>query len=108
MSYTVTLTADGTTGTQSGTEVEYFKNTITLPGSASDTSLTLGTLTDPTVIAVFGATGISFKLGSGGTDSIKANPFAAIADADGIGESVILLSNGDASEQTVTVIAAEE
>lgn len=104
----VTLAVGTKTETQSVTPGEVFNQTLKLAAAASDTSLTLGTLTDPKFIAVYGGEGISFKLGSGGTDAITADPMAIIcADNDGIGESIILLSNSSASEVVVYVYAEE-
>ena len=92
---------------ESGSASEKFRMEVRLPGNASDTSLTLGTITDPLYIAVIGAEGVSFKLGSGGTDSIGAYPLGFVSDLKGLDESVVLLSNSKPTEQTVTVLAAE-
>jgi len=100
----------GTTKTLSETitPVEVFNTTILLPGSASDTSVTLGSLTDPKLLMVYGADDISFKLNADGTDVIRADPVAVIMDTkNGLGITAILLSNGGASEQTVYVYAEE-
>ena len=73
-----------------------------------DTALLLNLLTDPTVLVVYGAQGISFKLDAGGADDIAANPFAVVADEDGLGIDRILLSNSSGVEQTVFIYAAQE
>jgi hypothetical protein len=87
---------------------EEFWATVTLPAAASDTVLKLNLLTDPKILIVVGATGVSFKLDSTGTDAIAADPYAVVANEDaGLGIDEILLSNSDASEHTVTVVAWE-
>ena len=96
------------TATQSITPDEVFNTIILLAGGASDTSLTLGTLTNPKIIMVFGGADVSFKLGSDGTDAIGADPFAVVADdGNGLSETIILLSNSGAGEITVYVYAEE-
>lgn len=110
--YTLTVTAlvDGktTTATETGTVGEVFENVVKLAGGAVDISLTLGTLTDPKFIVVMSADpGVSFKLGAGGADSIGASPAGVVADADGLNETIILLSNSGVAEYDVTVIAGE-
>lgn len=92
---------------ESGTVTEKFDHTLQLANGASDVSLTLGAMTDPIFIFVLGATGVSFKLASGGTDAIGANPFGAVCDDDGLGVTEILLSNSDSVEHTVRVMAGE-
>ncbi|NIV37476.1 MAG: hypothetical protein GWN58_51075, partial [Anaerolineae bacterium] len=55
-------------------------------------------------LIVIGATGITFKLDSTGTDAINADPIAIVSDdEDGLGIDEILISNGDTAEHTVTV-----
>ena len=105
----VTLTIGTTkTDTQAITPTEQFEALVKLALGAADVSLTLGTLAAPKMIAVFGAEGVSFKIGAGGTDSIKADPFAIIFDENGdIGETAILLSNSDSVEHDVYVYAYE-
>lgn len=93
--------------TMSTTPGETFATEVKVPAGASDTSLKLGLLTDPVVLVVYGATGVSFKLDSTGTDPIKANPFAVVSDEDGLSIDEILLSNSAAQEQTVYVYAEE-
>lgn len=80
--------------------------TVKLQAGASDISLALSLLTDPTLIYVQGATGVSFKL-TGGTDVIPCNPCALITDADGFSNALILLSNSSGVEADVTVTAIE-
>ena len=78
-----------------------------LAASASAVNLKLGTLTDPKWLAVYGEAGVSFQIASGG-QAIRANPFAFLADVtDGLGISEIWLSNSEASEVSVQVLAAE-
>jgi hypothetical protein len=107
MSYSLSVTIDDETATGSGETTETFKSVIALPAGASDTSLTLGTITDPLYIAVFGGEGISFKLGAAGTDEIGANPVGVVSDEQGLGETVVLLSNDSGVEVEVAVLAAE-
>lgn len=74
---------------------------------ATDVNYKLGALTQAQWLAVYGAEGISFKLQLGGT-SIRANPFAFIADTDAdTNISEIWLSNSSAAERSVTILAAE-
>ena len=93
--------------TMSTTPGETFAAEVKVPAGASDTVLKLGLLTDPIALIVYGATGVSFKLDSTGTDAIKANPFAVVADEDGLSIDEILLSNSAAQEQTVYIYAEE-
>lgn len=79
---------------------------IKLAAGAADVSLTLSTLTHPTLIYVRGASGVSFKV-IAGTDVIPANPCALIADADGFANASILLSNSSGVEVDVGVVAIE-
>jgi len=106
------LTGTATDRTKTATATvaltEEFWATVKLPGSASDTVLKLNLLTDPAMLIVYGDEGISFKLNSTGTDAIGADPFAVVANnADGLGIDEVLLSNSDASEHDVTIIAIE-
>jgi len=110
----VTAVKTGTTTDRTKTETaddscsETFWAEVKLPGSAADTVLKLNLLTDPKALVVIGTTGISFKLDSTGTDAIYADPVAVICnEGDGLGIDEILLSNGQAGEATVTVIAFE-
>lgn len=108
MAYSYSLTVESETAvTGSGTESEKFRHALKLAAGATDVSLTLGTITDPVYIAVLAAEGVSFKLASGGTDAIGANPCAFVADETGLGVSEILLSNSSGAEVDVTVLAAE-
>jgi len=119
MSDTLTLTVTSALKTGSTTErtessatditiTETFWAEVAVPAAAVDTALLLNLLTDPKAIIVIGATGISFKLDSTGTDAIAADPIAIVSDDDaGLGIDQILLSNGDTQEHTVTVIAVE-
>lgn len=96
------------TATLTITPDEEFSATVKLAGLASDVSLTLGAITDAKYIAVFGAEGVSFKIDSGGTDPVYANPFAILTEEDlGSGVDVILLSNSAVAEATVYVYAGE-
>lgn len=94
-----------TTGT--GSLTEEFWTTITVAALASDDSIQLGSLTDPVVVIVIGADGISFKLGDTGADAIGANPVAVVSDEDGLGIDEVRVSNADAAPHAVTVIAWE-
>lgn len=89
------------------TVTEQFEHTMTLVAGASDENVDLGGITDPQYIIVFGATGVSFKLDSTGTDSLEANPFAAVSDEDGLGVDEILLSNSDGVDHDVVIYAGE-
>jgi hypothetical protein len=106
-SVTLNLTADGETSTNALDVNEKFQMTILLAGNASDTSITLGSITNAKYIVVIGARGISFKLGSGGSDDIGADPFGVVSDEYGLGENIVLLSNSRPSEQSVIVMAGE-
>ena len=97
---TETITVDDT-GTQ------FFWIEVVIAAGAADTSVALGGMTDPKVLAVYGGTGVSFKLDSGGTDAIGADPLAVVGDENnGLGISEILVSNSGA-QQTVGIFAAE-
>ena len=101
-----TVRTDTTAGT--GTIVEEFWVKTTIAAGASDVNLKLNFLTDPDILIVLGATGISIKLDSTGTDSIGADPMAVISDADaGLGIDEILISNSDSVEHSVTIISFE-
>lgn len=93
---------------QTGTVLEAYGGLpVRLPGLASDTNIKLGLLSDPLWLAVFGDEGVSFKIASGGT-AIEANPFAFIADVeDGLGISEIWLTNTDAEEHVIYIMATE-
>lgn len=94
-------------GEQTGDISEVFGGfPMKLAASASDTNIKLGQLTDPIYLAVYGSTGVSFKTASGGT-SLSASPFAILADDTGLGVSEIWVSNSDAQEASVTILAIE-
>jgi len=106
----LTGTATDRTVTETTTETssESFWAEVALEAGASDTSLKLNLLTDPTALLVIGGTGISFKIGGTGTDAVRANPFAYLLDVDeGLGISDLLLSNSDSQPHDVTVICFE-
>lgn len=110
----VTSTLDGTTTertktvTGTGTIAEEFWASVKLPAGASDTALILNLLSDPSMLVVYGGTGVSFKLNAGGTDAISADPFAVVADDnDGLDIDRILLSNSDGEEHDVIIVAYE-
>jgi hypothetical protein len=84
----------------------FTSDTVKLQAGASDISLTLSLLTDPTMIYVEGASGVSFKL-AGGTDVIPCNPCALICDGDGFSNASLLLSNSSGVEVDVKVVAIE-
>lgn len=87
---------------------EEFWTTVKLAAGAADTSVALGSLTDPQVVIVIGAEGVSFKLGAAGTDAVAADPIAVVSDeVNGLGIAAVLLSNSSAVEREVTVIAWE-
>ena len=88
-------------------DAERFESaTIKLPAGASDTSLALALLTNPVLIYVQGASGVSFKV-VGGTDVIPCNPCGLISDADGFANASILLSNSSGVEVDVKIVAIE-
>ncbi|HID63651.1 MAG TPA: hypothetical protein EYP49_13080 [Anaerolineae bacterium] len=96
------------TDTADASCTETFWAEVSVAAEASDVTLKLNLLTDPKILVVIGAKGISFKLDSTGTDAIRANPVAVVGDEDeGLGIDEILLSNSDTQAHTVTVIAAE-
>ncbi len=81
---------------------------LRVAGSASAVNVKLNTLTNPLWLAVYAEAGISFQISSGG-DAIEANPFAFISDVtSGLGISEIWLTNSEAGEIAVTVLAGEE
>jgi len=87
---------------------ETFWAEVSLPAAASDTVLKLNLLTDPKVLVVLGAKGVSFKLDSTGTDAIHADPVAVVGDEDdGLGIDEVLLSNSDSQAHDVIIIAME-
>ena len=110
----VTAVKTGTTTDRTKTQTaddtcsETFWAEVKLPGAASDTTLTLNLLTDPKVLVVIGAAGVTFKLDGTGIDAIGADPVAVVSnEGDGLGIDEILLSNGGVAEASVTVIAFE-
>lgn len=108
MAYSFSLTVESETAIEgSGSSSEKFRHEMKLAAGATDVSLTLGAMTDPVYVSVKGTTGVSFKLASGGTDAIGANPCAIVTNDDGLGISEILLSNSGGSEVDVVVLAAE-
>lgn len=105
---TSTTTDRTTTATADDTCTETFWAEVRLEAGAADTALKLNLLTDPKMLVVIGAKGVSFKLDSTGTDDINADPVAVVGCEDaGLGIDEILLSNADAVEHEVTVIAME-
>ena len=95
------------TATQSVSAVEIFEQRVRLAADASDTSLTLGSLTNPKFVMVFGDSDISVKIAAG-TDALDADPFMVLADdKNGLGFASILLSNAGSSERTIYVYAEE-
>jgi hypothetical protein len=102
-------TADRTTtATADDTCTETFWAEVRLEAGAADTALKLNLLTDPKMLVVMGAKGVSFKLDAEGTDAIAADPVAVVGNEDaGLGIDEILLSNSDAVEHEVIVIAME-
>lgn len=116
--YSVTLLLtllDGTTtvlsspsGAETGSVVEAFGGMPQRIGAGeSDLNIKLGTLSDPVWLGVVGADGISFKISESG-DALSASPYAFLANVDdGLGISEIWISNADAEEHTVTILAVE-
>ena len=86
---------------------EKFTHELKLAGDAVDVSVSLGTISNPVIIAVECPDGCTFKLGSGGTDAIGAGPVAVVSNASGLAVTEILISNPGPSEVDVVVIAAE-
>jgi len=106
----LTGTATDRTKTETGDDScsETFWAEVTLAAAAADEALLLNLLTDPKILVVMGAEGITFKLDSTGTDAIGADPVAVVANENGgLDIDQILLSNGDTQSHTVTVFAAE-
>lgn len=111
---TATLLEDSTTvlsspGVQeTGTVTEAFGGLPQkIAGSASDTVFSLGGITDPIFLGVWGDEGVSFKIASDG-DALNAYPFACLSDEqDGLGISQIWVSNSEADEKTFTILAIE-
>lgn len=111
----VTTLLDGSTtqipspgSASTGTVLEVFGGfPMRIPGSTSDQNIKLGLLTDPKWLAVFGDEGVSFRILEGGTP-LEANPFAFVADVeDGLGISEVWVSNSDAEEHVVYILASE-
>lgn len=111
----ITTLLDGSTtqvpspGTaQTGSVLEAYGGLpVRIAGGSSDTNVKLGLLSDPLWLAVYGDEGISFKVAESGTD-LQANPFGFVANVeDGLGISEIWLSNADAEEHIVYIVAAE-
>jgi hypothetical protein len=117
--YSINLTAtllDGTTtavaspwSASTGDVAESFAlQPILLAAGAEDVAIILGGLTDPLWIGVGGGEGVSLKLGQVTADPIQANPFAFVADVeDGLGVSIVYLSNSSEDDQSVALLAAE-
>jgi len=105
---TVTVTAPAPSVASLGSMTASFYGTASLAGSASDTNVKLGTLTDAKFLALFSSgTGVTFTIASGGT-SLAAFPCAFLAETtDGLGISEVWLSNSNSSTRTVNILAAE-
>ena len=105
---TATVAAPAPSVASLGSMTESFYGTVALAGSASDTNVILGTLTDPKFLALFSSgAGVTFTIASGGT-SLAASPCAFLAETtDGLGISEVWLSNSNASARTVNILAAE-
>ena len=105
---TGTTTDRTATATADDSCTEIFWAEVKLPSEAADTALLLNLLTDPKVLVVYGAKGVSFKLDADGTDAIAADPIAVVSnEGDGLAINQVLLSNGDTAEHTVTIMAFE-
>lgn len=105
---TTTVLTPGPSSASTGSITEGFGGLPQrIAGLASDVNVKLGTLTAPVFLAIWGSAGVSVKIAEGGT-AIGADPFAFIANADaGLGISEVWLSNSNAAEATVTILAAE-
>ena len=106
------LTGTSTSRTKSVTAdeslTEVFWAQVQLEAAASDVVLKMNLLTDPLILVVFGAAGVSFKLDSTGTDDLPADPIAVLGNEDaGMDIDEILLSNSDSVAHEVTIIAFE-
>lgn len=74
------------------------------------TSFSIGSLTKPKAIAVFGAAGIEVGRVTGpGGDFMPANPWAVFANntVDGIAQTELFFKNASGIEQTVDVVLFE-
>lgn len=105
---TITVVAPGPSTAETGSLTESFHATVVLAGSASATNVKLGTLTDAKFLALWSSgAGVTFQTVSGGT-SIKASPCAFLAEVtDGMEMSEVWLSNSNASDRTVELLAGE-
>ena len=94
------------TATLTGTIKQQAWVTDTVAAAAADQSIALGGCDDPDIVIVLGDTGIVYKLGAAGTDDIGADEASLVADDDDrLGISAVLVSNADAVDHDVTVIA---
>jgi len=94
--------------TSDDTLTEDFRSTVTVAAGAADDSLTLGGMTNPKALVVYGEQGITFKLGAAGADAVGADPIAVVIDeGGGLNIAAILISNADAVDHQVLVIAME-
>lgn len=103
-----TALAEESSAAQTGSISEAFGGLpMKIPGGASDQNIKLGMLTNPLFLKVTGGPGISVKIASGGS-ALEANPWLFLSDLDaGLGISEIWVSNSDASEQAITILAGE-
>jgi len=79
-----------------------------IPGGTSLLNIKLGTMNRTKWLAIYGNEGITFRFEETGSD-IPADPFAFLANnvVAGANVSEIWISNDDAEEHTVTILAGE-
>jgi hypothetical protein len=105
---TTTYLADDTSDATTGSLTEAHGGLpMKVAGLASDVNVKLGTLTDPKFLKVSGAVGITVKIAESGT-ALSANPWLFLSETtNGLGISEIWISNSEASEATVSILAGE-
>ena len=81
----------------------------TVDAAAADVEIELGSITNPKVLIVIGAPGISIRLLAATGTVINAYPFAALCkcDTEGFAQASFFVSNSGSQPQQVSWLAAE-
>lgn len=108
LSFLTGTTVDRTdTVTADASATQFFWIEVTVAAGAADTSVALGGMDDPLILAVYGGNGITVKLGAAGTDSLGCDPLLVVGnETNGLNIAAVLVSNSGA-EQTVGIFAAQ-
>ena len=81
----------------------------TVDAAAADVEIELGSITNPKLLIVIGAPGISIKLVTGTGTAINANPFTVVCkcDTEGFAQASFFVSNSGSQPQNISWLAAE-